>query len=69
MRPSFSNSGLPIRSSSRRICIDTADCVRCTSSAARVKLPVSAIATKVCNWSRSSGAFIGQSIIDVDAKD
>jgi hypothetical protein len=58
VRPSFSNSGLPSRSSRRRICIDTADCVRCTSSAALVKLPVSAIMMKVCNWSRSSGEAI-----------
>jgi len=58
VRPSFSNSGLPMRSSSRRICIDTADWVRWTSSAARVNDPVSAIATNVWSWSRSSGLAI-----------
>ena len=36
----------------RRICIETADCVLCTSSAARVNDPASEMATKVCNWSR-----------------
>ncbi len=40
-RPSRSKIGLPMRSSSRRICIDTADWVLNTASAARVKLPVS----------------------------
>ncbi|MNT49910.1 hypothetical protein D3C72_1867900 [compost metagenome] len=48
-RPSFMNNGLPMRSSRRRICMDTADCVLKTRSAALVKLPVSAIATKVCS--------------------
>ena len=41
-------------SSSFLICIDTADGVRNTALAAVVKLPVSAIATKVRSTSRSS---------------
>ena len=42
-----------MRSSSRFICIDTADCVLFTTSAALVKLPVSAMAMNVRNWSTS----------------
>ena len=55
LRPLRSNSSFPRRSSKRRICIDTADCVLKTSSAARVKLPVSTTAMKVLSWSRSRG--------------
>ena len=52
-RFSRSKIAFPIRSSSRFICMDTADCVLCTISAARVNEPVSAMATKVRSWSMS----------------
>ena len=55
-------TALPRRSSSRFICIDTADCVLFTTSAALVKLPVSAMAMKVRNWSTSSRAVMGVSL-------
>ena len=44
-----SNSGMPIASSNWRICIDTAGCVRCNSSAARAKLGKRLAITKICN--------------------
>src|SRR6187549_1754666 len=47
-----------MRSSSRFICIDTADCVLFTTSAALVKLPVSAMAMKVRSWSMSIKAVM-----------
>src|SRR5262245_4314148 len=40
--------------------MDTADWVLCTTSAARVKLPVSAMAMKVRNWSISMSAVMGR---------
>ena len=49
----------PSRSSSRFICIDTADWVLCTTSAALVKLPVSTMAMKVRSWSTSIRALMG----------
>jgi hypothetical protein len=47
-----------MRSSSRFICIETADWVLFTTSAALVKLPVSEMAMKVRNWSISSIAVM-----------
>ena len=61
-RPARANTDLSRRSSSRFICIDTADCVLFTTSAALVKLPVSAMAMKVRNWSTSSRAVMGVSL-------
>jgi len=58
-RPSRAKIGRSMRSSSRFICMDTADWVMFTTSAALVKLPVSAMATKVRNWSISSRAVMG----------
>ena len=46
-RASRMNTGRPSNSSSRLICIETADGVRNTALAAVVKLPALAIATKV----------------------
>ena len=69
MRPSFSNSDLPSRSSSRRICMETADCVRNTCPAARVKLPVSAMATKGLELVEVEGrGHERPSIIKIDGK-
>ncbi len=47
IRPRRSNSGEPTTASSRRTCWLTADCVRCSTPAARWKPPQSAIATSV----------------------
>jgi hypothetical protein len=60
-RPSRAKIALPSRSSSRFICIDTADWVLCTTSAALVKLPVSTIAMKVRSWSTSIRALMAAS--------
>ena len=60
-RPSRAKIGRSSRSSSRFICIDTADWVLFTTSAALVKLPVSAMAMKVRNWSTSIRAVMGAS--------
>ena len=57
-RPSRAKIGRSSRSSSRFICIDTADWVLFTTSAALVKLPVSAMAMKVRNWSTSMSAVM-----------
>jgi hypothetical protein len=40
-----------------------------TRRAASVKLPQSAMAQKLCNWSRSSGTDTGLSITDFDDLD
>jgi hypothetical protein len=50
------------------ICIETADCVLFTRRAASVKLPQSAIAQKLCNWSRSRGAVMC-GITEIDGVD
>ena len=55
-RPSLAKSGRPTCSSSFFICMETADGVRKTARAARLKLPVSAIATRVRRRSSSSPA-------------
>jgi hypothetical protein len=49
-----------MRSSNRFICMDTADWVLFTTSAALVKLPVSEMAMKVRNWSISSIAVMAE---------
>ena len=59
-RPSRAKIARSSRSSSRFICIETADWVLFTTSAARVKLPVSAMAMKVRNWSTSSRAVMAR---------
>src|ERR1700712_1346075 len=50
--PSCSNSGNPACSSSLRTCVETAGCVRCSSSAAREKLRLRATASKTLSWRR-----------------
>jgi len=60
-RPSRAKTGRSSRSSRRFICIETADWVLFTTSAALVKLPVSAMAIKLRNWSMSSRAVMGKS--------
>ena len=65
-RPSRANSARPSSSSSRLICMLTADWVRWTRCAAAVKLPVSAMATKLRRSSGSKVASIGRSIRECD---
>ncbi len=49
--------------------METADCVLFTRRAASVKLPQSAMAQKLCNWSRSSGAAIRNPSLNFDERD
>ena len=46
----------PSSCSRRRTCCETAGCVRCRASAARVTCPCRATAAKVSSWRRSTGA-------------
>src|ERR1700689_419519 len=57
-RPCFTNRAQPSCSSSRRTCIDTADWVLCTRSAALVNEPESTMARKERSWSVSSMGLI-----------
>ncbi len=56
--PSCSNSGTPASVASSLTCIETAGCVRCSSSAAREKESCRATASKIFSW-RSVAFFIG----------
>ena len=59
-RPDLSSSGQPSCCSRRRICWLMVDWVRCIRSPARVKLPVSTMATKLCSrWGSSKGRSMG----------
>ena len=67
-RPSRAKIGRCKRSSSRFICIDTADCVLFTTSAALVKLPVSAMAMKVRSWSMSIRAVMAAILFGIPVR-
>ena len=62
-RPLRSRSGRPSISSSRLICIDTADCVRLRTCAARVTPPYSATATSALRAVRSRLRFTSPSLM------
>ena len=63
-RPFFTNSARPSCSSSLRMCIDTADWVLWTRSAARVNEPVSTMAMNERSWSVSSIVYLSPKPMD-----